>query len=280
MGEPTVRDLDPNPAVASAAARLLAAARQARPAAPVRDLLGSTDIGHAYAVQNLLTRARLDAGARIVGRKIGLTSAAVQQQLGVDQPDFGVLFDDMAVANGGTVDCREMIAPKVEAEVAFVLRSDLDQFRGASSLAAPISRADEAAAAAAVDYACAALEIVDSRIENWDIAITDTIADNASSGRYVLGDKHAALDVFDPAGVSMALYKNGERCSSGLGTACLGGPLTALAWLARAAAAYGAPLRAGDIVLSGALGPMVAVERGTHVTAELSGLGRVSATFA
>jgi 2-keto-4-pentenoate hydratase len=280
MTEHTVTGADLVPdAVAQAAERLIFAARTGMPAAPVRDVLGSTDVALAYEVQNVLTAARKAAGARVVGRKVGLTSPAVQRQLGVDQPDFGVLFDDMQVPSGGEVDSGRLIAPKAEAEIAFVLSADLDGFAAGASPDAPISAADRAAAAAAVDYAVAALEIVDSRVADWDITITDTVADNASSALYVLGDKRVPLSVFAPVEVTMNLEKNGEPASSGNGAACLGDPLNALAWLARTAASFGAPLRAGDVVLTGALGAMVTAEPGTEITAELSTLGRVSVTF-
>jgi 2-keto-4-pentenoate hydratase len=281
MTERTVTgaDLGPDNAVAQAAERLISAARTGVPTAPVRDVLGSTDVALAYEVQHVLTAARKAAGARVVGRKVGLTSPAVQRQLGVDQPDFGVLFDDMEVPSGGEVDSGRLIAPKAEAEVGFVLSADLDGFATGVSLDAPVSEADRAAAAAAVDYAVAALEIVDSRVAGWDITITDTVADNASSALYVLGDKRVPLSEFAPAEVTMKLEKNGEPASSGNGTACLGDPLNALIWLARTAASLGAPLRAGDVILSGALGAMVTAEPGTEITAELSTLGRVSVTF-
>jgi 2-keto-4-pentenoate hydratase len=271
--------LAPNRAVAEAAERLMTAARLGVPTAPVRDVLGSTDVGLAYEVQNVLTAAREAAGARVVGRKVGLTSPVVQRQLGVDQPDFGVLFDDMSVPSGGRIDSGRLIAPKAEAEIAFVLSADLDGFPTGAGLDVPITEADRATAAAAVGYAVAALEIVDSRIAAWDITITDTVADNASSARYVLGDKRVPLSEFAPVEVTMRLDKNGEAASTGDGSACLGDPLNALAWLARTAAAFGAPLRAGDVVLSGALGAMVTAEPGTEITAELSTLGRVSVTF-
>jgi 2-keto-4-pentenoate hydratase len=281
MTERTVSgaSLTPDNAVAQAAERLTLAARTGVPTSPVRDVLGSTDVALAYQVQNALTAARKAAGARVVGRKVGLTSTAVQRQLGVDQPDFGVLFDDMLVPSGAEVDSGRLIAPKAEAEIAFVLSADMDGFAAGLSPDAPVSAADRAAAAAAVDYAVAALEIVDSRVAGWDITITDTVADNASSALYVLGDKRVPLGEFAPAEVIMNLEKNGAPASSGNGAACLGDPLNALTWLARTAASLGAPLRAGDVVLSGALGAMVTAEPGTEITAELSTLGRVSVTF-
>ena len=281
MTERTVTgaDLAPDDAVAQAAERLILAARTGVPTSPVRDVLGSTDVALAYEVQNVLTAARKAAGARVVGRKVGLTSPVVQRQLGVGQPDFGVLFDDMLVPADGEIDSRQLIAPKVEAEIAFLLSADLDGFAAGVSPDAPISAADRAAAAATVEHAVAALEIVDSRIADWDITITDTIADNASSALYVLGGKRVPLSEFAPVEVTMSLEKNGEPASSGNGAACLGDPLNALVWLARTAASFGAPLRAGDVVLSGALGAMVTAEPGTQITAELSALGRVSVTF-
>jgi 2-keto-4-pentenoate hydratase len=281
MTERTVSgaSLTPDNAVAQAAERLTLAAWTGVPTSPVRDVLGSTDVALAYQVQNALTAARKAAGARVVGRKVGLTSTAVQRQLGVDQPDFGVLFDDMLVPSGAEVDSGRLIAPKAEAEIAFVLSADMDGFAAGLSPDAPVTAADRAAAAAAVDYAVAALEIVDSRVAGWDITITDTVADNASSALYVLGDKRVPLGEFAPAEVIMNLEKNGAPASSGNGAACLGDPLNALTWLARTAASLGAPLRAGDVVLSGALGAMVTAEPGTEITAELSTLGRVSVTF-
>jgi 2-keto-4-pentenoate hydratase len=280
MTERTVTGADLVPdAVAQAAKRLILAARTGVPTAPVRDVLGSTDVALAYEVQNVLTAARTAAGARVAGRKVGLTSPVVQRQLGVGQPDFGVLFDDMLVPSGGEVDSGRLIAPKAEAEIAFVLSAGLDGFAAGVSLDAPISEADRAAAAAAVDYAVAALEIVDSRVAGWDITITDTVADNASSAMFVLGDRRVPLSEFAPVEVTMNLEKNGEPASSGTGAACLGDPLNALVWLARTAASFGAPLRAGDVILSGALGVMVTAEAGTEIAAELSALGRVSVTF-
>lgn len=248
--------------------RLSTADRERTPCAPVRDLLGETDLGIAYEVQQCLVAGRIDSGRTVVGRKIGLTSPAVQRQLGVDQPDFGVLFDDMDVTAHDIVPFGRLLQPKVEAEMAFVLGADLD----ADDL-------DLLAVRAAVEYACAALEIVDSRIASWDITITDTIADNASSGLYVLGERKVALSEFEPVEVSMTMHLDGELASEGTGAACLGDPLNALLWLARTAREFGEPLRAGQVVLSGALGPMVPVRPGVLVRAELSTLGSVSAMF-
>jgi 2-keto-4-pentenoate hydratase len=260
------------PQVARAAHRLEHASASRTPCAPVRDLIGPDDVEAAYAVQLVLNEARQAAGARIVGRKIGLTSPAVQQQLGVEQPDFGVLFDDMAVADGGEIQVSRLLQPKVEAEIAFVLDADLDDDVSPEGLRA------------AVDHAMVALEIVDSRIERWDISLADTVADNASSGLFVMGSRKLRLHEFVPRETTMTLAVDGVTVSTGSGTACLGDPLDALAWLAKTARDFGEPLRAGHIVLSGALGPMVPIQPGTQVRAELNdidgrALGDVTAHF-
>ncbi len=253
--------------VTDAADRLERAAATRTPCAPIRDLLDTSDINSAYATQAELSNRRTSAGARVVGRKIGLTSPAVQTQLGVDQPDFGVLFDDMAYASGDTIPINRLLQPKVEAEVAFILGADLT------------GDLDLAGVAGAVESVAAALEIVDSRIAEWDITIVDTVADNGSSGLYVLGDRKFTLNEVVPKAVTMTMSVDGTEVSSGSGTACLGDPLEALLWLARTAQEYGDPLCAGQVILSGALGPMAPVAVGQHVVAEISGLGPVSVSF-
>ncbi|MBO1330038.1 2-keto-4-pentenoate hydratase [Streptomyces sp. VRA16 Mangrove soil] len=257
-----------NDAVAQAAERLLRATADHVPCPPVRDLIGSDDVKAAYAVQELLTARRLADGARVTGRKIGLTSPAVQRQLGVDQPDFGVLFADMSVADGASVPVGTLLQPKVEAEIAFVLGADLAE--------GPL---DDAQIRAAVAHAVPALEIVDSRIADWDITFGDTVADNGSSALYVLGTPARTLSEFEPVEAAMTLDRHDETVSSGDGAACLGDPLTALAWLARTARDVGDPLRAGQVVLSGALGPMVPAVAGDVFTARITGLGTVSVRF-
>jgi len=254
--------------IAAAAARLAEASASGVPCAPVRDLIGRDDLAAAYAVQAALTERRLAAGARITGRKIGLTSEAVQRQLGVDQPDFGVLFDDMAYADGGAVPAGRILQPRVEAEIAFVLRADLAD--------GPL---DIAQVRDAIEYGVAALEVCGSRIAGWDISLGDTVADNASSGAYVLGAQRRTLAQTEPADVVMSMSVNGEEVSTGTGAACLGDPVEAVAWLARTARDLGDPLRAGQVVLSGALGPMRAVSPGDTVTATLSGFGAVTVRF-
>lgn len=261
-------DLTSDASVVAAADRLLAAIESGVPCEPVRDLIGEADIDKAYAVQTRVNAARLSGGTAVVGRKIGLTSKAVQEQLGVDQPDFGVLFDDMGYAESETIPMSRLLQPKAEAEVAFVLKADL--------VDGPL---DVEQCRAAVDYAVAALEIVDSRIADWNIKFGDTVSDNGSSALYVLGADPKTLDEVDPVDVEMTMTLNGEQVSSGNGAACLGHPLNALSWLALKAREYGEPLRAGQVILSGALGPMATVPPGAVVTADITGLGSVTARF-
>lgn len=251
-----------------ATASRLRAAYAGRPIAPLRSVLEPTDQDGAYFIQRLNTEHWLAEGRRISGRKIGLTAEAVQRQLGVDQPDYGVLFADMEIEDGGVLDSKLVLQPKAEAEVAFVLGKDLD---------APGATAGEVAAA--VDYAVAAIEIVDSRIADWKITFADTVADNGSSSHYVLGQERRRLQGLDLWSCGMVMEVGGKIASLGAGAACLGHPLEAAAWLARTMAAAGEPLRAGAVLLSGALGPMVALSPGQHVRATIGGLGRVSLNY-
>jgi 2-keto-4-pentenoate hydratase len=245
------------------------ATRTGTPCAPVRALLPEGDIETAYAVQRLHVERGVAAGRRLVGRKIGLTSPAVQRQLGVGQPDFGALFADMAVGEGEPVPAGRLLQPKVEAEVALVLAADL-----------PHREPTVADLLRATAFALPALEIVDSRIADWDITIVDTVADNASCGLFVLGGTPVPLDRLDLRGVRMTLARNGETVSQGTGADCLGSPLTAARWLAATLAGLGDPLRAGDIVLTGALGPMAVAAEGDEFTARIEGLGTVGVAFA
>jgi 2-keto-4-pentenoate hydratase len=245
-------------------ARTLHVSLEARAArGPVRYELGES-VDAAYRVQEHFIRVREDAGARRVGRKVGLTSEAVQRQLGVDQPDFGVLLDVMDATGLAEVPFSGLVAPRIEAELAFHIASDV---------------VDPESVLSAIDDVSPALEIVDSRIAGWDISIVDTIADNASSGMFVLGDR-VPLAELDTRAVEMTMTKNGEVVSTGAGTACLGDPRAAVLWVARTAHVLGRPLRAGEVILSGALGPMVPFDRGCEVVATLTSVGSVSATAA
>lgn len=254
--------------VEEAAARLQTAAESRQPCPPVRDLLGVADVDAAYAVQHRISAARVAAGARVVGSKVGLTSAAVQQQFGVLQPDFGTLFSDTAYASEEPVALSRLLQPRVEAEVAFVLSQDVDD-----------PTANVATVLRATDFVMAAVEVVDSRIAGWDITITDTVADNASSGLFVLGTVPFSPMGLDLAEVGMVLEHRGDPVSTGAGAACMGSPVVAVSWLARELARRGTPLRAGDVVLSGALGPMVTVAGPGCYRARLHGMGAVEAVF-
>lgn len=251
--------------IAAAAERLWTAAKTGVPCAPVRDLIGSDDIAAAYAVQQEVTRVRIAGGAARVGRKVGLTSPAVQAQLGVGQPDLGALLTDMEYAAGDTIPIGAVLQPRAEAEIAFVLAHDL--------ISGPL---DLDQIRESVDYAVAAIEICGSRISDWDIAFGDTVADNASAGAFVLGPRRMKLREFEPAEVEMTMTIDGDRVSNGNGAACLGDPLNAVVWLARMARELGEPLLAGEVILSGALGPMRPVHAGHEIKAHITGLGAVT----
>jgi 2-keto-4-pentenoate hydratase len=245
------------------------AAYAGTPIEAIRPQLADLDVDAAYAIQQENTAHWEAEGRRLVGSKIGLTSRAVQKQLGVDRPDFGVLFADMIVAEDEPVAAERVLQPKIEAEVAFLLDRDVD-----------VEAPTVADVLRAVAYAMPALEIVGSRISNWDIGIVDTVADNASSGLFVLGGPVRRLDGLDLRALQMQMTRREEVVSKGTGAACLGNPLNAMAWLAGELARRRRPLRAGDVVLSGALGPMVPVNPGDAFEANIAGLGTVSARFA
>jgi len=229
---------------------------------PIRDLIGETDLDSAYAIQERVVKHRLKHGDIIVGKKIGLTSFAVQKQLGVDQPDYGVLFNTMEVKNNA-IEFKELMQPKAEAEIAFVMKETLDGEVNISDLIE------------AIDYAVCSIEIVGSRVADWNIRITDTIADNASASHYILGEKKVPLDELDLENCKMTVTKNGELASEGTGAACMDNPLNAALWLAQTMAAKKSPIRKGEVLLSGALGPMVAFEQGDVLVASIDGLGSV-----
>lgn len=237
------------------------------PIAPVRERLNG--VTEAYAVQQLTVRGWLANGRRIAGRKIGLTAKAVQQQLGVDEPDYGVIFADMVVPDGGEVAKGMVLQPRVEAEIAFVLKRDLS-----GSAVTPED------VIAATDYVCPALEICGSRIAEWNIKIEDTVADNASAGLIVLGESRSAADLSQLPQIGVRLSHNGSVAVEGCGEACLGNPAIAVAWLAQALARYGEGLQAGDIVMSGALARMLLASPGDTFDADFGAFGSVNVTFA
>jgi 2-keto-4-pentenoate hydratase len=230
---------------------------------------GSKDlIATAYGIQDANVKRRINQGGRIVGRKIGLTSLAVQKQLGVDSPDFGTLFADMAFGDAEEIPLVRTLQAKVEAEVALILERDLTYEKH--------TFADLIVATA---YAVPAIEVVGSRIANWDIKLIDTVADNASSGLFVLGSQPVKLENVDLYKCSMSMQRGGTEVSKGSGAACLGNPLNAAVWLADMMVRMGTPLKAGDIVMTGALGPMVVVNAGDRFETQIEGLGEVRAVF-
>lgn len=249
--------------------RIAEARGSGRPIAPIRDQRPVLGVGEAYAIQALNTARRRARGGRTVGRKIGLTSDAVRAQLGVSEPDSGWLWADCGYASGATIPFGTLIAPRVEAEIALVLARDID---------ADTLTIDQVAAA--VSHAVAALEIVDSAIADWNIGLVDTVADNASGWGFVLGDPQASRTQRGFAGRAMALTRNGIVESRGVGSATMGDPLIALAWLARDAAARGVPLRAGEVILTGALGPVLPASPDDWFEARIDGFAPVTVHFA
>jgi 2-keto-4-pentenoate hydratase len=235
---------------------------------PIRDELPSGDIAAAYAIQKASIQYWVRKGRRLAGCKIGLTAKSVQKQLGVDQPDYGMVFADRVLCDGEEASLSRVMQPKVEAEVALVLERDLKKTD--VTISELIS---------AVAYAVPAIEIVASRIENWNIKIQDTIADNASGGMIVLGNDPRRLEGLDLRLCGMVMERRGEQVSLGAGVACLGNPLNAALWLARTMAKEGAPLKAGDVIMTGALGPMAGVAAGDVIEVRISGLGSVRTAF-
>lgn len=222
----------------------------------------------AYYIQLENIKKKLAEGQKIVGKKIGLTSLAMQQMLGVNEPDYGHLLDGMAVENGGFIPAEQVLQPKVEAEIAFILKEDL---RGPNVTTLDVLQA--------TDYVVPALEIVGSRIKDWKIKLADTIADNASSGMYVLGGKPTKITDIDLELIGMVFTKNGELVNTGVGAAALGNPATCVAWLANRLADFDIPLRSGEVILSGALSAAEEAKAGDTFTARFAHIGQVSVRF-
>ena len=252
-----------------AADALWAAWSNGEPTSPVRELMdGVVDLPLAYAIQEINCKRSLHAGRKLVGRKIGLTSLTMQKKLGVDEPNYGMLFADMGRSEKQAISFSTVVQPKIEAEIAFVM--------GRSVLNPAIT---EIEFAKCVDHACASFEIVDSRTKGWDNTLFDTISDNVSASMFVLGNQEYPLDELDLVRCKMVMTCNGIQVSEGLGSNCYGSPLLAGAWLARRMVKAGRPLEEGDVILTGALGPIVAIEPSTCFIATIEGLGSVTVSF-
>lgn len=252
-----------------AADALWTARENLQPIARISETFSVSGLNSAYAVAAMNTSRRLENGDRIIGKKVGLTSKVVQQQLGVDQPDFGMLFASMEFMDGDEIPMEKLIQPKAEAEIAFIVGRDLTQ-----------ECPSWGEFLAALDYALPALEIVDSAIANWQLTLVDTVADNASCGLFVLGHQPMAFDKINLGDVGMQLEQNGLVASVGCGAACLGHPLRAAYWMARMMAEKGEGLKAGEVILSGALGPMISIGGDDVLKATVGGLGSVSCRIA
>jgi len=247
---------------------LYQALRERRPVAPLTEREPSITIDDAYRIQLRMIQRRLDAGETVVGKKIGGTSQVVMDMLKVDQPDFGQLLSGMVVHEGEAIRIDTMIAPKAEAEVAFVLKSDL---QGPGVTAADVLRATA--------FVMPCFEIVDSRIRDWKIRIQDTVADNASCGVLVLGGTRRDPREVDLALAGMVLEKNGEIVSTSTGAAVQGSPVNAVAWLANTLGRLGIALKAGEVILSGSQSPLVPVKAGDSLHCSVGGLGSASVRF-
>jgi 2-oxopent-4-enoate/cis-2-oxohex-4-enoate hydratase len=248
---------------------LYAALRERRTVAPLTSRAPGITIDDAYAISLRLLERRLADGERIVGKKIGVTSKAVQSMLGVYQPDFGYLTDRMAYEDGAEMPIgAQLIQPRAEGELAFILKRDL--------CGPGVTPGD---VVAATDCVVACFEVVDSRIDAWKIKIEDTVADNASSGLFVLGKERVPPHQVDFVTCGMVVEKNGEILSTGAGAAALGSPLNCVAWLANALGRYGTPLRAGEVILSGSLVPLEPVKPGDSMRVRIGGVGSASVRF-
>ncbi len=257
-----------NKSIQDYATLLHTAERRRVPIAPLSAEEPALTIVEAYAIQSAWFELRSATGERLIGRKIGLTSQAMQQQLGVDQPDYGFLLDTMVVPSRGTLAFENFIQPRIEPEIAFWLASDL---HGPGVTLEQVLQATRGVSAA--------LEVVDSRIRNWRIALVDTIADNASSARVIVSEQLFPIEAFDLAKVHVTMTRDGEEVGSGMGAAVLGHPAAAVAWLANKLAEFGTSLEAGQLVLPGAMCAAVPIGQGDTFRAAFDGLGDIAISF-
>ena len=251
------------------AERILGALRERAPIAPLTSEAPDMTVEDAYHISTALLEMRKRQGEVVIGKKIGITSKAVQNMLNVHQPDFGYLTDKMAFSQGQEMPISEqLIQPKAEGEIAFILKKDL--------MGPGVTNAQ---VLAATDFVVPCFEVVDSRVENWQIKIQDTVADNASCGLFILGDQAADPRKIDLRTCGMVVEKNGEVISTGAGAAALGSPLNAVAWLANTLGQFGIPLKAGEVILSGSLVPLEPVQAGDYMSVSIGGIGSASVKF-
>lgn len=250
------------------AAALVAAERDQHPIPPLRETWPEIDVVDAYEIQLLNIRQRLSRGATIHGHKVGLSSKAMQDMMGVDEPDYGHLLSDMAVFESTPVSAGRYCYPRVEVEVGFILGATL-----------PGERCTEDDVIAATEFVAPAIELIDSRIVDWNIKIGDTIADNASSAGYVLGPERVKPTDIDLRTIEARLIRNGEQVAEGRSDAVLGNPVTAVAWLARKVASFGVTLEAGHVILPGSVHRAIDVRPGDDFEAVFDGLGTVQLSF-
>jgi 2-keto-4-pentenoate hydratase len=250
------------------AADLAQAERSRKPIAPLTSAHPDIDVVDAYEIQLINIRQRVAEGARIVGHKVGLSSLAMQQMMGVDEPDYGHLLDEMEVFQDIPIEAGRYLYPRVEVEVGFILAADLP--------GAGCTEDDVLAATAAL---VPSIELIDTRITDWKIALCDTIADNASSAGFALGDARVSPADIDAKTIDAVLTRNGEVIAEGRSDAVLGNPVTAVAWLARKVESFGVRLRAGDVVLPGSCTRAIDARVGDHFVADFTGLGSVRLSF-
>lgn len=250
------------------ATELLEAEKSRQGIIPLTEMDNSLTVEDAYQIQLETVKLKIAQGKVIVGKKIGLTSVAMQKMLNVDEPDYGHLFDDMQIENGAIVKVDSMISPKVEAEIGFVLKEDL--------VGPNITYID---VLMATKYVVPTLEIIDSRVKDWKIKLVDTVADNGSSAKVVIGNKTTTIDLVNLRTISMVLFKNGELQGTGAGAAALGHPAYAIAWLANKLSEFGISLKKDELILPGALSAAISVSAGDTIEARLGSLGSVTVHF-
>ncbi|AXF56778.1 2-keto-4-pentenoate hydratase [Salicibibacter kimchii] len=251
-----------------ASLKLLHSERTKKAIKPLTDSHSDLTVDQAYHTQLKTIRQKERDGAVIVGKKIGATSKAIQDMFGVDKPDYGHLLDDMMFVEGETISIGQFIQPKAEFEIAFMLKKDLDKEN--------ITTFD---VIEATDFIVPAIEVIDSRIEDWKIKFEDTVADNGSSAAAIIGTKPTQIEELDLIHLGMVAYKNGELLDSATGATVLGNPLRSVAWLANSLRKYNVSLKAGEIILSGALTSAVAIAANDTFTADFAHLGSISASF-